>query len=247
LIGPTSVAICTRARLHYVARCISGLAALSKESPPWRLLVVDNDTSGASAEQLRALIAPFPGARSLAFDREGISHSRNAALSVAAEGWIALLDDDAVPEPGWLAGFAAALADAPPGTAVIAGRIGPAFGAPLPPWWQPSLMGILSIQPVEGRRRIGHDPLPGPVCAIAANLAFAVAPLLAAGGLPDWPSRKGSSLLSGEEAYAARLLEERGHVVRYDDRMRARHTIQAPRMSPGWLLRRMRGRGRPKL
>jgi len=238
-----TVAICTKARLHYVERCLAALARLSPGSPTWRLLVVDNDTTGASRARLHALIAPFPGARYLACEREGISHARNAALAAAAEGWLLFLDDDSVPEPDWLQGFAAAYADAPPRTAVIAGRIDPDFEAPLPPWWPPSMMGILSVQPVAGRGRMGIDPLPGPVWAIAANLGFAVAPLLAAGGFPDWPSRKGASLLSGEEAYAARLLEERGHVVWYDDRMRARHTIQAPRMSPGWLLRRMQGQG----
>ncbi len=240
---PLTVAICTRARLHYVERCIGALARQDTGAPPWRLLVVDNDVSGASAARLKELIAPFPGATYLPCAREGISHARNASLEAAGEGWIAYLDDDAVPEPGWLAGLAAAHADAPAGTAVIAGRIDPEYEAPLPAWWPASMMGILSVQPVAGRGRMGIDPLPGPVWAIAANLAFAVRPLLEAGGFPDWPSRKGTSLLSGEEAYAARLLQERGHVVWYDDRMRALHTIQAPRMSPGWLLRRMRGQG----
>jgi glycosyltransferase involved in cell wall biosynthesis len=243
MAGRITVAVCTRARLHYVTRCLAALAALVPESPPWRLIVVDNDTTGASAERLKALITPFDGARYVPCAREGISHARNVALAEAAEGWIAFLDDDAVPAPGWLAGFAAAHADAPAGTAVIAGRIDPDFEAPLPPWWRPSWMGILSVQPVPGRGRIGHDALPGEVWPIAANLAFAVAPLAAAGGFPDWPSRKGNSLLSGEEAYAARLLEQRGHAVWYDDRMLAMHTIQAPRMSPAWLLRRMAGQG----
>jgi hypothetical protein len=242
-LPPITVALCTRARLHYVSRCIGALAALSADSPPWRLLVIDNDVTGASAARLKELIAPFPASRYVACAKEGISHARNAALAEAAEGWIAFLDDDAVPDTGWLAGFAAAYRDAPAGTAVIAGRIDPDYEVPLPAWWPPSMMGILSVQPVAGRGRIGHDPLPGPVWAIAANLAFAIAPLVAAGGFPDWPSRKGTSLLSGEEAYAARLLEERGHVVWYDDRMRAAHTIQAPRMQPAWLLRRMSGQG----
>ncbi|WP_291297977.1 glycosyltransferase family 2 protein [Elioraea sp.] len=238
-----TVAVCTRARLHYVARCLDALAAQLPESPPWRLVVVDNDVTGASAARLNELIAPFPDARCVTCATEGISHARNTALAEARKDWIAFLDDDAVPEPGWLAGFAAAYRDAPPGTAAIAGRIDPEYEVPLPAWWPPSMMGMLSIQPVAGRGRIGYDPLPGPVWAIAANLAFAVAPLVAAGGFPDWPSRKGTSLLSGEEAYAARLLEERGHVVWYDDRMRAAHTIQAPRMQPAWLLRRMSGQG----
>jgi hypothetical protein len=238
-----TVAVCTRARLNYVARCLDALTAQLPESPPWRLVVVDNDVTGASAARLNELIPPFPDARYVACATEGISHARNTALVEAREGWIAFLDDDAVPEPGWLAGFAAAYRDAPPGTAAIAGRIDPEYEVPLPAWWPPSMIGILSVQPVAGRGRIGHAPLPGPVWAIAANLAFAVAPLVAAGGFPDWPSRKGTSLLSGEETYAARLLEERGHVVWYDDRMRAAHTIQAPRTQPAWLLRRMSGQG----
>lgn len=238
-----TVAVCTRARLHYVARCLGALQALAPGTPPWRLLVVDNDVSGASAERLHALIAPFPGSRYVACQREGISYARNVALAETATEWLAFLDDDAVPEAGWLIGLAAAIAEAPSGTAVIAGRIDPEYEVPLPAWWPPSLMGMLSVQPVAGRGRVGHDPLPGPVWPIAANLAFAVAPLRAAGGFPDWPSRTGTTLLSGEEAYAARRVEASGHGIWYDDRMRALHTIQAPRLSPRWLLRRMAGQG----
>ncbi|WP_291297981.1 glycosyltransferase [Elioraea sp.] len=238
-----TVAICTRARLHYVERCIRALAAQVPASPPWRLLVVDNDVTGASAARLKELIAPFPDAVYVACAEPGLSHARNAAIAAAGGAWIAFLDDDSVPEQTWLKGFADALAAAPPNTAVITGRIDPDYEAPLPPWWRKSWMGILSVQPVAGRGLIGIDPFPDPVWPIGANVAFAMEPLRAIGGFPPWIGRVGDTLLSGEEAYVSRQLEARGHAVWYDDRMRASHTIQAPRMSPAWLLRRLSGQG----
>ncbi|SFC69613.1 glycosyltransferase family 2 protein [Streptomyces aidingensis] len=59
----------------------------------------------------------------------GPAAARNAGWRTVPERWIAFLDDDVVPSPGWAADLAADLAAADPGTAGVQGRI----SVPLPP------------------------------------------------------------------------------------------------------------------
>jgi GT2 family glycosyltransferase len=80
-----------------VAGC---LAALRRQTVPHRLLVVDNASTDGTAELLRS----FPEAQVLRLPRNaGFAGGVTAGLDEVATRWVALLNDDAAPEPGWLA------------------------------------------------------------------------------------------------------------------------------------------------
>lgn len=89
------------------------LAALTAEHPRLPVIVID-DGSRIPVEA--------PGARVLRHDHpRGPAAARNAGIAAATTGWVALLDADTVPEPGWLEPLLRAAAD--PQLAAVAPRI----------------------------------------------------------------------------------------------------------------------------
>ena len=55
-------------------------------------------------------------------DCAGVSLARNIGIRESQGSLLAFTDDDAVPDPGWLEGFAAAFACTKPGAGLVGGR-----------------------------------------------------------------------------------------------------------------------------
>src|SRR5215207_11073344 len=114
---PCTVVICTRDRPEALERCLGAVGAL--DHPVFDVLVVDNGSPAAGAREL----ADRWGARCAVESRPGLSRARNRGAREAAGEVIAYLDDDAQPEPGWLAALEQELDD--PAVMAVAGRIRP--------------------------------------------------------------------------------------------------------------------------
>lgn len=237
-----SVILCTHARPGYLAACLAGLARQAPVPGGVETIVVDSASPPEAAAEIARLAAAH-GARLIRCDRPGLSLARNEGLAAAAAPWVAYLDDDAVPEPDWAAALLAAIGRAPPGTAVIGGRIVPHWEAPLPPWWPKDAVGALTIITHEGEGIVGGTGLPAWVEPYGANIAFAVAPLRAIGGFPLDLGRVGETLISGEEQFVAARLAEAGHGAFYAGTVTVRHSIQATRLNRGWLFSRLYWQG----
>jgi GT2 family glycosyltransferase len=112
--GPeTTVLVVTWQARELLAECLAGLRS---QTAPHRLLVVDNASSDGTAE----LLASFPEARVLRLPRNlGFAGGVAAGLAALDTPYMALLNDDAVPSPGWLAALLAAL----PGHAAVTSRM----------------------------------------------------------------------------------------------------------------------------
>ena len=84
----------------WLGDCLAALAAQELDSVPEILLVLDGPSP--SAERIAARV--LPAARRLPRPvREGFAAAANAGLRASRGGLVALLNDDAAPEPGWLA------------------------------------------------------------------------------------------------------------------------------------------------
>lgn len=235
-----TVCICTHDRPAYVRACLDGLARQTLSRDRFEILLIDSASNAQAAGRLAELAATHD-ARLVRLDQPGVSLARNAGAKHARAKLIAYIDDDAIPAPDWLAALLQAHGET--GAAVIGGRILPLWEAPLPDWWPPSLVGVLSIISADGRGTYRTPQLPTGLEPYAANMAVDVAALRAIGGFGGDLGRFGTVLLSDEEVRLAWALQDAGHAVVYDSRIVVHHQIQASRLNPTWLLRRLYWQG----
>jgi glucosyl-dolichyl phosphate glucuronosyltransferase len=241
-----TVCVCTHDRPRYVRDCLEGLRQQTAPRESFAVLLVDSGSPEPARTALQELAQKYPGAMLIRVDEPGVSAARNAGATAAVTDYIAYIDDDAVPDVSWVATILEALGQ--PSTsgrrlAVLGGRILPSWEAPLPPWWPPSLRGILSIIEYEGMGEYRTAELPAAMEPYACNMVVHVRSLLDNGGFGVGIGRIGTVLLSDEEVQLAWRLQDAGLSARYDHRIVVHHQIQASRLNPGWLLSRLYWQG----
>jgi O-antigen biosynthesis protein len=188
-------------------------AVLAQDPPPAEVLVVG---SGAAAS-VAAEAAHRHGAAFVAEPRPGASRARNRGAAAVEGEVVAFTDDDAVPQPGWLAALSAAFAD--PAVAAAGGRV---RGADAPSDEASALAAWVGLSHAGGAEgRVVDRDTPGWFeiahfggIGIGPNMAFRRSALLEAGGF-DERLGPGTPLAGGEEPYAFFTLLERGHRAVY--------------------------------
>jgi len=95
--GPATIAVCTRDRPEDLKRCLEGLLKLPDRGQ--EILVVD---SVSASDTTRQVVASYTGVRYFREDTPGLDRARNRALQEAQHEIIAFIDDDAIPDSGWL-------------------------------------------------------------------------------------------------------------------------------------------------
>ena len=238
-----TVCLCTHNRPDYVRGCLAGLQRQSLPADQFDIVVVDSGSSGDAPARLAALVADIPNARMIRIDLPGVSLARNAGAAAARGDYVAYIDDDAIPAPDWVAQIQACIVDASGVPAVLGGRILPVWEVPLPAWWPRSLRGVLSIIETEGKGAYGDAALPPTLAPFGANMIVHVPTMRSVGGFCVGVGRDGRVLLSDEDVQLAWRLQRAGYAVRFDSRVVVHHQIQAGRMTPDWLLRRMYWQG----
>jgi len=102
-----TVVMCTYNRADVIERTLR--AVLRQEGPSLEIVVVDDGSTDATPKVLAAI--DDDRLRVLRQQNAGMSLARNAGLAVARSAWVAFLDDDDVPQPGWLAALAGPAGD----------------------------------------------------------------------------------------------------------------------------------------
>lgn len=104
-----SVCICTFKRPRLLDELLGALAAELGTDPSVEFVVVDNDPQHSAQPVLQAWAARLP-LRFLHEKVPNIASARNAVVHAAQGEWLAFIDDDESPDPGWLAKLRAAQA-----------------------------------------------------------------------------------------------------------------------------------------
>src|ERR1700754_3530524 len=109
-----TVCLCTHNRPGYLADCLAALRQQTVGAASFDILVVDSASGREVAAQIVRLVAAMGNARLLRVDRPGISRARTAGADTVWDGYLAYIDDDAIPAPDWIAAIQAALAGPDP-------------------------------------------------------------------------------------------------------------------------------------
>ena len=233
-----SVVICTRERGPSLEATVRSLAR--QEAPfGWEILIVDNGSRDGSLELARRLERELtPRLRVVEEAALGLSAARNRGILVARGERIVFLDDDALPEDGWLVALAAALDE--PGVLAAGGPIDPLLSGDRPAWLESRYLPYLSAW---DRGPAPHDLFYNELPR-GTNMAFRREAFERFGSFSRHLGRRGRSLLSCEETEFGLRLERGGARIRYAPAARVQHRIETARLTADFLVARFAAQGR---
>ena len=227
------MAVPTAARPEPLRRLLAALPLALQGISVVEVLVVDNapqrpaDVGDAG---VRVVVEPVPGAAA----------ARNRALREATTSWIAFLDDDVVPQPGWLAALVEpVLAD--PRVRAVGGRVVLDPVVPRPRWFDEQGIGGY-VTAFDLARPAG--PLLEGEYVVTANALFHVPTLLAVGGFDEALGPRPGAQIVADDVHVVRELQRAGHEVRWQPSAVVVHDFPPDRRRPRWLLRRAYLQGR---
>jgi GT2 family glycosyltransferase len=227
-----SVVLPTHRRPAGLARALAGLAA-QEDAPAFEVVVVDNDSTPHPAPVLpdalqgRVVAEPVPGAAA----------ARNRGLAEATAPLVAMLDDDVVPDPRWLAELVAPVrADA---ADVVGGKVVLDPAVPRPRWLAPSIEGYLTALDLGPHPR----PLEPSETLLTASLLAPTDLLRRTGFAPDLGPLPGRQLV-GDDVALVRDLRAAGARAHWAPGAVVVHDLPAERLRPSWVLRRAWLQGR---
>jgi glycosyltransferase involved in cell wall biosynthesis len=118
---------------------------------PFELIVVDNNSTDATAAVVRDYAALDPRVRCLFEPKQGVAHGRNAGIAAARADLLLFTDDDVVPSETWIERMAEVCA-AKPDCGCVGGCVLPLWLAPPPAWlterhWAP--LGLIQHPAAE--------------------------------------------------------------------------------------------------
>jgi glycosyltransferase involved in cell wall biosynthesis len=147
----------------------SVLAQHDAITPPFELLVVDNNSTDGTRAVVERFAAADGRVRYLFEAKQGLSHARNAGIAAARASLVAFTDDDVRADGDWVAAIVRAFREHPAAD-MVGGRVLPAFPSDPPAWLTTDHWAPLALVD-HGDRPIVIDST-RPICLVGANLAF---------------------------------------------------------------------------
>lgn len=219
-------------RLAEVLDPLKQLASLPELA--WEVIVVDNNSSDATAEVVSSFQQDWPGHVPLKYcfeARQGLTFARQQAIDQAQGHWVAFLDDDTIPAHDWLIAayqFIQQQFSSGVKLGAFGGQIQGDYAVPPPQGFNriASFMAIRELGPEPFRyapERLSLPPGAGLVVCRLAWLDCIPADLDCTGG-------------SGDDFELSMYLHRAGWEIWYNPAMRLTHRIPASRLERDYLL-----------
>jgi succinoglycan biosynthesis protein ExoM len=235
--GTVALCVCTYGRPMGLRRLLESLLATvppAIASPAGqhhvRVIVVDNDPAEPNRQLAREIAdrAPWP-LDYVTEPRRGIPHARNAAVRACRDtaDFVAWIDDDEVPMPGWLEALLAAQQET--GADVVAGPVIPRFESPPAAWVEKG--GFFERPRFPDRTQLTY------AYTCNALVAFGVFELATP------PFNESLGLSGADDTYLFRQAFLAGKKIVWADDALVIEFVPASRLRISWLLRRAYRRG----
>jgi glycosyltransferase involved in cell wall biosynthesis len=239
-----TLVICTYDRRDSLLETLETVATQAATNA-WEVLVVDNNSSDGTAEQVEARAGRFPvPLRVVREDRQGRSFALNHAIDAARGEILIFTDDDVNLRPGFIAAHAAAYAD--PAVAGVGGRIVPIMPENTPPWMlamaEGASGGLTGLYDFGDELR-EIDPGAGMLLPFGANMSLRREVLRKLGGFRTdlgW----GRTFVPGEESDVFGRLRSSGGRIVYQPDAVVEHRFQASKATLAYYLKFEAGCGR---
>lgn len=212
----------------------TGLEVVSFE-----LLVVDNNSSDATAEAVREF-AGAPGFRYIFEARQGLSCARNRGVAEARGDIVSFLDDDVIVGEHLLTALQRSFEET--GADAIGGRSYLVFDSPPPDWFGADFRRYLSEVDLGNVR---CDAGSG-VRLFGLNLSIKRAQILRHGGFDENLGRTGTLLLCGEERALLQKIYAGGGRNFYEPEAVVGHRVDAHRLNWDYFVRLSAGAGQTR-
>lgn len=236
-----SVVMTTYNRGDLLAGALESVLAQQEDSPPFELIVVDNNSTDNTREVIERFAKIDRRVRYVFEPQQGSSHGRNAGIHASTAPLVAFTDDDVRADADWVAAIGRAF-DEHPEADVVGGRVLPIWPSPPPAWltrehWMP--LALIDYGDVP----LAVDPN-RPRCMVTANCSFRRAMLDRVGGFgPAFQLGKKGLLGSVEDQELQLRVLQSGGIVFYDPRVRVRAEIQPNRLERAYHRRWHTGHG----
>ena len=214
-----SVIVCTHDRPPLLETSLA--AVVSQDYPNFEVIVVDNAPRVTSAESVAARFGVIYRME----ETPGLAIARNIGARLASGEILAYVDDDGIPEPGWLAAIAEQFSE--PDIAAVTGPIHARSGikAEEIAWIAAGGTGPGGAEPQTYSRRTPHwfELANSGSIGSGSNMAFARDILVTRLGGFDPRLGRGGPMPAGEEALAFLRLLDFGYGIRFTPAARVRH------------------------
>lgn len=221
-------------------RTLEAYGRIGRGDRRWKMIVVDNASTDATASILGAFRSRLP----LTIIREpqpGKNRALNRALEHIEGQCIVFTDDDAVPEAGFLDAWREALGSNP-GYALFGGTIEPQFEEP-PPDWHLHTQAHFDVLYAANRRSDG--PIDS-AFVFGPNMAVRADVLRAGLRFPEdvGPNARDRNYPMGSETAFCRLAANAGHKAWFASAPRVRHIVRPHQVTQTYISARARRFGR---
>ena len=208
---------------------LQSLLSQELESGLWEAVVVNNNSTDATAEVVGAFAAAHPEVRIVLTEErnQGLSFARNRGVEVAKGEIIAIIDDDEIASPSLLADYLRFF-DSKPEVMAAGGRIVPLYKSGRPEW----LCG-LTERPIAGTLDLGESVRVFPEGKYfgGGNMALRRSAIERYGAFDPALGRRGTLLLGGEEKDLYLRLHAAGEQIYYLPTAYIQHVIPEAKLT----------------